>query len=600
VRATLIDGRFRLGGLLGRGGMGAVYRARDDAAGRDVAVKLLPGGQRPERVERFRREGEITASLRHPGIVRLHAAGFAGDRPYLAYELVESARALDAVFAERDLAGRVELVRQAAAALGHAHRAGVVHRDVKPANLLVDPEGRVRVADFGLATAAGYSRLTRTGALMGTPHYMAPEQFGHGRGDVGPATDVWALGVVLYQALTGVLPFEGQSIWEVGAQIANSQITPPSRLARGVPPALEAVCKRALRRSVAERYPDAAAMSADLEAAVAGERLARRPLSRRGLALVGGGLAAAAAAVAAAVALGPGSDADAADAAGSGGPAAPGDSGQSAEPGPGAEPPSPVVTWSVAAGDEAATRFTWRREWTPVGEGRAGHLGLVMDLRERVLDVTDGLATVDARVERLDLDGDEGLRLSYDTAEADDDFLRDVLGRSFTYTFEPATGEVRRLDGLSALRRAVRPPSNAREAALTVVLDCLRDREIERDFAALFAVLPPEGADPGAEGWTRTPVLWAGRDLHVAAEHRIGPEPGGEEGVRLRGAYGAFEPVSVTEGLELRAPTLSGAHEARFAADRLAASRLTLEYEAVTAAHGHQQVRWTIAWERRD
>jgi len=278
VRIGLIDGRFEVHGLLGRGGMGAVYRARDRSSGRWLALKVIQEAPDGRRLERFRREGEITAALDHPGIVRVHSAGEVRGLPYLAYELVEGARALSAAWAEADLRRRVGLVRDAAAAIGHAHAAGVVHRDVKPDNLLVDGGGRVRVTDFGLAAGRDLARLTQTGAALGTPSYMAPEAFERDRTrPMGPPSDVWSLGVVLYEALCGRLPFSGRNVFELAAQVVRGEPTPPRRVDRGVPADLEAVCLRALRVVPGARYPDAAALADDLDAWLSG-----RPVSAEG------------------------------------------------------------------------------------------------------------------------------------------------------------------------------------------------------------------------------------------------------------------------------------------------------------------------------
>ncbi len=276
-------GPYEVVALLGRGGMGAVFRARDAAASRDVALKVILDEVDEQRRERFRREGEVTARLTHPGVVRVHTAGESDGLLYLCYELVEGARPLTAAFAERDLPARVGLVRDAALALAHAHAQGVVHRDVKPDNLLVDALGRVRVADFGLAAARDLSRLTQTGAFVGTPTHMAPEQFLATRsGPPGPPADVWSLGVILYQALTCALPFEGATLLELGAQIVEAQPVAPRRRAPGVSPALEAVCLAALAKEPELRYPDAGAFAEDLERALAGEAPSAPSASRAG------------------------------------------------------------------------------------------------------------------------------------------------------------------------------------------------------------------------------------------------------------------------------------------------------------------------------
>ncbi|RMG06616.1 MAG: hypothetical protein D6731_25320 [Planctomycetota bacterium] len=271
-RRARVD-RYELLEELGRGGMGAVFRARDLASGRCVALKLVAESERrPDRLARLLREGELTATLRHPNVVTIHGAGAANGRPYLAYELLEGCRPLDRVWREdgTPLAERVRMIRDAARGLAAAHARGIVHRDVKPDNILVDREGWVRVADFGLATAAGLERLTRTGALVGTPSAMAPEQL-EGDRPVTPASDVWALGVTLYFALTDRLPFEGANFLEFAARVARARPTPPRRIEPSVPPELEAVCLKALSERPEARYPDAGAFADDLERALRGE-----------------------------------------------------------------------------------------------------------------------------------------------------------------------------------------------------------------------------------------------------------------------------------------------------------------------------------------
>ncbi|MGE0706620.1 MAG: protein kinase [Planctomycetota bacterium] len=285
-----LDDAYELLGTLGRGASAVVLRARERATGREVALKRLELAPSDERLARFLREGEVAARLTHPGIVRVHAVGLLGGRPCLAYELIEGARELGEALAEWPLRRRVEALRQAAEALGSAHAAGLVHRDVKQENLLVDREGRVRVADFGVATGAELERLTRTHALVGTPVAMAPEQLEGRPGAVTPATDVWALGVILYEVLCERAPFAGaQTFPELVSWIEGGSFPRPRELRPDVDRALEAVCLRALDRDPRRRYPDAGAFSDALAAWLAGSgSLARRPglLALAGLSLL--------------------------------------------------------------------------------------------------------------------------------------------------------------------------------------------------------------------------------------------------------------------------------------------------------------------------
>ena len=261
--------------LLGEGGMGAVHRARELSTGREVALKFLLGLSL-RAVERFLREGVTLAALDHPGIVRVYSQGMHRGRPFLALELVEGGRTLRELFKTAPLAVRIGLVREVAAAVGHAHAAGVVHRDLKPSNVLVTPLGQPKVCDFGLARKADLETLTRTGAVLGTPSYMSPEQITGKGHEAGPAADVWALGVMLYEAITRARP------------------TPVTELEPSVSPALAAVVERALAQRPDERYADAREFAAALSAAGDASgglqrwRLAlRRPLWRRAvLALV--------------------------------------------------------------------------------------------------------------------------------------------------------------------------------------------------------------------------------------------------------------------------------------------------------------------------
>jgi eukaryotic-like serine/threonine-protein kinase len=255
-------------GELGRGGAGVVLRVREVDTGRELALKMLHGRLDERARTRFAREGQVTAGLRHPGIVALHSAGEDAGRPYLVYELVEGCRDLEGALVALPLRDQIRILRDVGRALGAAHAAGVIHRDVKPANLLLDARGGVRVADFGMALARDDERLTRTGAMVGTPSYMSPEQVRGERGET-PATDVWALGVILHQALSGgALPFGGGSITELMAQIMHADLP----ALPDAPTCLVAVRDRALERDPSRRYPEGEAMAADLERWLAGRR----------------------------------------------------------------------------------------------------------------------------------------------------------------------------------------------------------------------------------------------------------------------------------------------------------------------------------------
>jgi protein kinase-like protein len=260
---------FLLERELGRGGMGVVYQAYDDRLGRPVALKIGLARDTEKRLKRFLREGEIAASLEHPGIVRVHSSGTVGGRPYLCFELVAEASTLSDSIQTLPLGERLRLVVEVGEALGFAHAHGVVHRDVKPENVLID-DGHARLTDFGVALGTDQERLTNTGTTLGTPYYAAPEQLRDGH-RVGPPADVWSLGVLLYEALTGELPFQGESLMSLVAKISAGFFEPPRSLEGAVSPALEAVCLKALQIEVEDRYPSGTEFAADLQRAIAGE-----------------------------------------------------------------------------------------------------------------------------------------------------------------------------------------------------------------------------------------------------------------------------------------------------------------------------------------
>jgi serine/threonine-protein kinase len=260
--------RYRLESRIATGGMGAVFAAVDERLGRRVALKLLRGdlARDPAFVERFRREARAVAALAHPNIAGIFDYGEQGGDHFIVMELAEG-RDLARVLREQ---GRlppdraVRIAEQICDALGHAHAAGVVHRDVKPANVIVGEQDLVKVTDFGIARVIGDSSLTATGSVLGSAHYIAPEQANGA--PAGPASDIYATGIVVYEMVTGSLPFTGDSPVGVAMRHVTDDVPPPSRLNPEVPPALDHVVARATARAPEDRFPSAAAMAAALQA----------------------------------------------------------------------------------------------------------------------------------------------------------------------------------------------------------------------------------------------------------------------------------------------------------------------------------------------
>ncbi|MBI4612294.1 MAG: PQQ-binding-like beta-propeller repeat protein [Planctomycetes bacterium] len=278
-------GPYQLGSELGHGGMGIVFRAQHVKLGSDCAVKVLIAGEHasPESIERFRREAAAVAKMgKHPNIVTVHDLGQEGALSYYAMELVEGEslrkRLVERPYAPKEAAALVEKV---ARALHFAHEHGVVHRDVKPENIVVRSDGEPQVMDFGLARDLGSSaRLSVTGQVMGTPAYMAPEQV---RGDVAVTdarTDVYALGAVLYELLTGIPPHGGQDLGAIFSRVLAGDIVPPRKLRAEVPRDIETICLKCLEPTPGKRYASAEALAEDLARFQRGEPVHARPVGR--------------------------------------------------------------------------------------------------------------------------------------------------------------------------------------------------------------------------------------------------------------------------------------------------------------------------------
>lgn len=278
--------RFEIQETLGSGSFGAVFRARERSSGRELAVKVLRRGDQRAKSRFVDREGALTAALDHPGIVRIHSGGELSGLSYLAYELIEGAQPLRLTRGEGALEEFLGRLREVAEAVSYAHERGVVHRDLKPENVLVDGEGKAKVADFGLAWSQEVENLTLSGAFAGTPAYMAPEALLEPGSDLGKAStaDVWSLGAMLYEALTGRLPFPASSLPELLDMARAGSVLPPRRVDSSIPRPLEAVCLAALHPDPKKRLPDGASFLRRLDAAIQG----REEGARRGRLVIAG------------------------------------------------------------------------------------------------------------------------------------------------------------------------------------------------------------------------------------------------------------------------------------------------------------------------
>jgi WD40 repeat protein len=274
-------GGYEVLGELGQGGMGVVYKARHLQLNRLVALKMIRAGARarPSDLLRFRIEAEAVAALQHPHIVQLYEVGEADGCPYLSLEYVDGGslaqRHQEQPCSPLEAAGLIQTLARAA---DYAHRRGVIHRDLKPANVLLTADCQPKISDFGLAKRLGAERgQTATGNVMGTPSYMAPEQAQGRTREIGPATDVYALGAILYNLLTGRPPFEGDTPLGTLLQVAGHEPVPPSRVRQGIPRDLETICLKCLCKEAAQRYASALDLAEDLQRFQGGESIHARP-----------------------------------------------------------------------------------------------------------------------------------------------------------------------------------------------------------------------------------------------------------------------------------------------------------------------------------
>src|SRR5438876_2063911 len=290
---TVFDGRYRIVRKLGTGGMADVYLAEDQELGRRVAIKILNDRHAADDsfVERFRREAKNAAGLSHPNIVSVYDRGTAEGTYYIAMEYLDG-RSLKELIVSRGPAPvktSVEYARQILAAVGFAHRHGIVHRDIKPHNVLVGPEGRLKVTDFGIARS-GASQMTEVGSIIGTAQYLSPEQ---ARGaPVDQTSDLYSVGVVLYEMLTGQVPFTGDTPLEIAMKHLSEIPRPPSELRPEVPHDLDSVVLRALAKDPSERYQSAEEMDADLARVAKGLSVSPETEEAATTVLAGAGLSA--------------------------------------------------------------------------------------------------------------------------------------------------------------------------------------------------------------------------------------------------------------------------------------------------------------------
>jgi serine/threonine-protein kinase len=267
---AVLDGRYRVDGMIATGGMSTVYRGLDIRLDRPVALKVMDSryAQDQQFLTRFQREARAVARLKDPGLVSVYDQGFDAHHPFLVMELVEGGTLRELLHERGPMPPHAvaAVLAPVLSGLAVAHRAGLVHRDVKPENVLISDDGEVKIADFGLVRAIAEAKITSTSVILGTAAYLSPEQVG--TGDASPRSDVYGVGVLAYELLTGDTPFKGDNALSVAYQRMDNDVPPPSMAIAGVPAQFDELVLCATARNPADRYADAQDMGAELEAIV--------------------------------------------------------------------------------------------------------------------------------------------------------------------------------------------------------------------------------------------------------------------------------------------------------------------------------------------
>jgi len=268
--AAVLDGRYRVDAMIATGGMSAVYRGLDLRLDRPVAVKIMDSRYAGDNqfLTRFQREARAVARLKDPGLVAVYDQGIDGQHPFLVMELIEGGTLRELLRERGPMPPHAvaAVLRPVLGGLAVAHSAGLVHRDIKPENVLISDDGDVKIADFGLVRAVAEAKITSTSVILGTAAYLTPEQVS--TGDAGPRSDVYSVGILAYELLTGVTPFAGDSALAVAYQRMDNDVLPPSRVIAGVPAQFDDLVLQATAREPADRYADAADMAGELDAIV--------------------------------------------------------------------------------------------------------------------------------------------------------------------------------------------------------------------------------------------------------------------------------------------------------------------------------------------